>query len=93
MSFCPELGTTSCGDTIEEALSNLEEAIEVHLNALEEIGERERVFEEKNITIEPFDSPLQEGVKVNYPTAGIAGVNLPLGTLMRAAPHKIPAGI
>ena len=36
VSHCPELGTVSCGSTIDEAFANLEEAIEVHLNALEE---------------------------------------------------------
>ena len=40
-AYCLELGTASCGDTIEEAFTNLEEAIWVHLNELEAIGERE----------------------------------------------------
>ena len=54
VSTCPELGTASCGDTIQEAFENLEEAITVHLNALEELGERERVFRERGIEI-PHD--------------------------------------
>ena len=52
VSFCTELGTASCGDSgdsIEEALDNLQEAIWVHLNALEQTGERERVFQERGI--------------------------------------------
>ena len=51
VSFCTELGTASCGDSIEEALANLQEAIWVHLNALEETGERERVFGERGIDL------------------------------------------
>lgn len=51
VSFCTELGTTSCGDSIQEALDNLQEAIWVHLNALEETGERERVFQERGIHV------------------------------------------
>ena len=51
VAFCPELGTATCGDTVSEALSNLQEAIEVHLNGLEEIGDRQRVFEERGIEI------------------------------------------
>ena len=51
VSLCPELGTASCGDTIEEAFSNLEEAIEVHLEALADIGTLYRVLEEKGINI------------------------------------------
>ena len=50
-AHCLELGTATCGDTIEEALGNLREAIMVHLNALEEVGTRGRVFEERNIAI------------------------------------------
>ena len=53
VSFCPELGVSSCGDTVEEALDNLGDALEVHLNALEELGEIERVFRERNIEVRP----------------------------------------
>ena len=52
-AHCPELGVATCGDTIEEAFSNLRDAIEVHLNALEEVGTRERVLQERNIVIHP----------------------------------------
>ena len=45
VSHCPELGVASCGDTVEEALDNLGEALVVHLEALGEIGELERVLE------------------------------------------------
>ena len=93
VSYCLELGTASCGDTIEEALHNLEEAIEVHLNALEETGEWERVFREKNITIRPL-SPQAEGVaRLAPPTMEHAVVTLPLGKLAKATPHKVPAGL
>ena len=44
VSYCPELGVASCGETAEEALDNLGEAIAVHLEALEEIGELRREF-------------------------------------------------
>ena len=50
-SHCPELGTASCGDTIEEAFSNLEEAIEVNLNALEESETIDSVLRERHIRI------------------------------------------
>ena len=51
VSTCLELGTASCGDTAQEALDNLREAITVHLSALEEVGERERVFGERGIEV------------------------------------------
>ncbi|MBI1319602.1 MAG: hypothetical protein GC168_11745 [Candidatus Hydrogenedens sp.] len=43
---CKELGTTSCGDSVEEAADNLRDAIVLHLNTLEELGEREAFFRE-----------------------------------------------
>ena len=39
VSYCPELGVSSCGDSAEEALDNLGDALAVHLEALEELGE------------------------------------------------------
>ena len=52
-SYCEELGTSSCGDTIEEAFENIEEAVEVHLDALDEAGELGRVFRERGIEVHP----------------------------------------
>ena len=79
VSYCQELGTSSCGDTIQEALANLEEAIWVHLNALEETGERDRVFRERNISIMP------------PPGEETTPRTIPLGKLVKATQHEIPA--
>jgi predicted RNase H-like HicB family nuclease len=46
---CEELGTASCGDTIDEAMKNIREAVVVDLNALEQVGERNRFFRERGI--------------------------------------------
>ena len=51
VSICEELGTASCGDTLDEASRNLEEAVLLDLNTLEDIGERERFFRERNIRL------------------------------------------
>ena len=59
VSFCRELGTSSCGDTVEEAFDNLGDAILVHLDALEETGERQEVFRERNINVY-YDPPPEE---------------------------------
>ena len=48
---CVELGTASCGDTLDEAFENIKEAVIVDLNALEEAGEREQFFKEQGIEI------------------------------------------
>ncbi|MCH9009142.1 MAG: type II toxin-antitoxin system HicB family antitoxin [Chloroflexi bacterium] len=64
VSYCRELGTSSCGDTAEEALENLGDAIEVHINALVETGEFLRVFRERNIRID-IPSSFNEDVEVS----------------------------
>lgn len=51
ISECPQLGTASCGDTIDEALHNIKEATLLYLNAIEEAGERERIFRRRGIQI------------------------------------------
>ena len=50
-AHCPELGTATCGDTIEEALANLQEAVTVHLGSLEEVGTRQQVFAERTFEV------------------------------------------
>lgn len=51
VSRCRELGVTSCGDTASEAIDQIRDAVTLYLNAIEQLGERERVFAEKGITI------------------------------------------
>ena len=53
VAYCVELGTASCGDTLEEAMANIQEAVLVHLDALEETGTRQQVFEERGIELVP----------------------------------------
>ena len=53
VSYCPQLGVSSCGDSVEEAYDNLKDAVAVYLSALEETGERARVLAEKRIKIQP----------------------------------------
>ena len=48
-SYCEELGVHSQGDTIDEALDNAVEATLLYLNTIEDLGERRRIFDEKNI--------------------------------------------
>ena len=66
VSYCRELGTASCGDTISEALDNLGEAIELNIEGLEEVGELERTLRERNIPIK-HTPPKQDGVDVTVP--------------------------
>ena len=53
VSVCPELDVASCGDTVEEARKNIQEATLLYLNTIEEKGERERIFRKRDIAIHP----------------------------------------
>ena len=54
VSKCPELEVASCGDTLEEALENLKEAVELYIENAKELGiledELEIIFSKKFIT-------------------------------------------
>lgn len=61
VSKCPELGVASAGDTVEEALKNLKEAVELYLENAKELGmleEIEKIFESD----ERFTAPLEVAV-------------------------------
>ncbi|MFQ5826121.1 MAG: type II toxin-antitoxin system HicB family antitoxin [Dehalococcoidia bacterium] len=57
-SWCPELDIASCGDSPEEAVKNLGDALELYLHTIEEEGEQEQVFKEKGISIVREDEPV-----------------------------------
>lgn len=65
VSYCRELGTSSCGDTVGEAFENLGDAIEVHINALTETGELLQVFRERNIRIDLEPPPDELAIRVS----------------------------
>jgi len=48
-AHCRELGTATCADTLEDARKAIEDMIGLHLNALEDAGEREAFFERHGI--------------------------------------------
>jgi len=51
VSFCPELDVSSYGDTVEEALQHLRDAVALYLETIEQDGELERVFRERGIDV------------------------------------------
>ena len=57
---CDELDVSSCGDSVEEALENIHDAIVVYLTTLEAEGELERVFAERGIRLLPSRLPHAE---------------------------------
>jgi len=52
-AYCEELGTATLGRSLPEADKRLKEAILLHLNTLEDVGERNRFFKENNIKLYP----------------------------------------
>ena len=60
VSECLELGVTSCGDTIEEALENIRDAVTLYLNTIEEQGEQPRIFRERGIVVHSGEPPDEE---------------------------------
>jgi predicted RNase H-like HicB family nuclease len=53
VAACLELGAVASGDSIEEAFRHLEKAVLAQLKALEEAGQRERVFRENGVQVVP----------------------------------------
>ena len=62
VSKCPELGVASAGDTVEEALKNLREAVELYLENAKELGMIEEIETEFRFK-EKFTSPLEVSVQ------------------------------
>ncbi len=48
---CRELGTATFAKTFDQVYEELKELVTLHLNGLEEIGERERFFKEHGIRL------------------------------------------
>ena len=57
-SWCPELDIASCGDSPENAIRNLGDALKLYVDTLEEEGERERVFKERGVRLVAADEPV-----------------------------------
>jgi predicted RNase H-like HicB family nuclease len=49
VSKCPELGVASCGDTFEEAVGNLKEAVELYIENAKELNLMEDI--EESLTV------------------------------------------
>ena len=48
---CKELGTATFGETFEEAQRNLREAISLHLNTLDDVGECDKFLRANSIRV------------------------------------------
>ena len=57
VGICLEMGTSTFADTLEECQSELHEFVEENLNLLEEVGERDRFFQEWEIATQDTPAP------------------------------------
>lgn len=53
LAHCDELGTATFGRSLPEADNRIKDAVLLHLNTLEEVGESRRFFKENGIKIYP----------------------------------------
>lgn len=60
LAYCEETGTSTYADTMEEAQEHIREAVILHLQTLEDVGECKRFFRENNITLHPHRPKGQE---------------------------------
>ena len=54
-SWCPELDVASCGDTIEEACDNLDDALDLYLDSLIEEEDLLEVLAERGFNLPRID--------------------------------------
>lgn len=52
LAMCEELGTSTYARTLKQAQLELAELVALHLNTLEDVGERERFFREHHIRLQ-----------------------------------------
>lgn len=67
--ICPELNVASQGDTFEESITNIKEAIELYIESAEQLGIMDEVLEQLGISKEDFrkDRILPRVVTANVP--------------------------
>ncbi len=65
-AYCEELGTATFAETLDEAKEKIKEAVLLHLNTLEDVGERENFFAENNIKIYEH-KPKRKDIQVSGP--------------------------
>ena len=59
LGHCRELGTATDGRFLDKVEDELTELVLLHLDGLDDIGERERVFQERGIRVYAADVPAE----------------------------------
>lgn len=67
VGLCEELGTAAQGRSLDEAMDVLTDLVELDLNTLEDMGERERFFKKHGIEFyEQEPAPKRERVELQH---------------------------
>ena len=83
-AYCPDLDVATCGDTRDEAIANLTEAVTLHLNALTNHGEVLDELKERGIELRP-DIPAELRVHGDVrPGGSVTPITLPVPQLVYA---------
>lgn len=67
VSKCLELGTSSFGVSEDEALENLEDATDVYLSTLDDLGEAHQVLDEKGVPVYSYEPASLEVKRARFP--------------------------
>ena len=78
---CAELCTSSCAETVEEALDNLDEAVAVLLESLADIGTLDKELAESGIAVHTGPLPTD---------ADAVTVAVPISKIARVYIHQVP---
>lgn len=65
VGVCEELGTSTFSRSLDAVEKELTEAVCLHLSTLEDVGERERFFKERNIVVHEV-KPKQERITIPF---------------------------
>lgn len=68
--ICPELNVASQGETFEEAITNIKEAVELYIESAEELGTLDEVLEQMGLT--------KEDLKKKSLVSGVVTANVPI---------------
>ena len=78
-AYCEELGTATFGRSLPEAQRKLVDAVGLHLNTLEQVGERRRFFRE-------------HGIKFHRAKPAISTIRIPIreATFVQSHIQRVP---
>ena len=66
--ICPELNVASQGETFEDAIDNIKEAVELYIESAEEVGNIDEVLEQLGLT---KDDLKKKSIAPNVVTANV----------------------